>query len=396
MIILQNRSKKIYYLNKVMRFALYLFAIGLFTSKAATSTGLILYLLLWIIKIVLTDNYKINFTSLKKPIFLHLIIFILSAAFARNIFLLDDSSNKFLAIFFYWALVNEVKDLDFVKRIIKLSIFSAIVAVFYGLYQHYFIGINRVQSFSFSLGFGLHVSMIMAFTLIYLFWGNLNNKNKLMLFIANVLLFMNLIFTKARGAWLAFIGGVLLLVLIKKDKKLIISFIIVLLLLISFLPGEYISRFESSFDLEGDRSIQHRLELWEGAIEIFKDNPVIGIGYDNFRELYVEEYYPDRPYQDGRNAHNLYLHYLANLGILGFLALIYLFYSILKKIFLAYKQTNNYNLQLFFFSSFIAIVIFLLQGFTRVSYGRTDTVRFLWFLISINIIFIENLNIKEK
>ncbi len=81
-----------------------------------------------------------------------------------------------------------------------------------------------------------------------------------------------------------------------------------------------------------DASSGIRLSYWEGAWHIFKDFPLFGIGFNNFRNVYPS--YQTSPLNAGKYAHNFYLKILSEAGIFTFLFfvffLIYIF-SIAKK-----------------------------------------------------------------
>jgi hypothetical protein len=66
-----------------------------------------------------------------------------------------------------------------------------------------------------------------------------------------------------------------------------------------------------------------RFTLWRAAVAIGLENPVFGLGPDNFRKVYGR--YSDRPAFDTRvHANNMYLEALAGGGIVGFVALSWL------------------------------------------------------------------------
>jgi O-antigen ligase len=111
-----------------------------------------------------------------------------------------------------------------------------------------------------------------------------------------------------------------------------------------------------------DASIANRLTAWSNAWQGFKQNPILGVGPENFRkisDLYFDpliikggasENYFDKP-------HSVLLEILSTSGLLGFLAFLYLLY-------LAFKNS------LLFLSSpaekaiaFGAIIAYLGQGF---------------------------------
>ncbi|MFW5988206.1 MAG: O-antigen ligase family protein, partial [bacterium] len=297
-------------------------------------------------------------------------------------------SNKFLfSALFFFIFLNEIKSKRQLKQILYLLFASSIVASIYGLYQYFFLGFNRVKGFSFSLTFGNMVAVMIIFLSVYIVWGNFNYKIKSSLVLINISFIANLIFTQSRGAWLGFIGGAFFLSLVK-SKKVVIFLLLIIIFSFILLPTQYINRFKSSFDisydLKNNRSNTLRIEMWKTAIEIMKDYPVFGLGYDNYRTPIADSYKTDAINRDRFiHVHNSFLQFGAELGLLGLFSFLYLMLLILKKIFIFYKKNDN-NIKLFHLSSIITILIYFIQGMTQYNFGKTEPLSFFWIIIALN------------
>lgn len=66
-----------------------------------------------------------------------------------------------------------------------------------------------------------------------------------------------------------------------------------------------------------------RRTLWEAAVLMWKDHPVLGVGSDQFRVRY-NEYFPEIRHDDKVRTHNIVLEALANNGLVGLLVMVYL------------------------------------------------------------------------
>ncbi|MHB1002907.1 MAG: O-antigen ligase family protein [Thermoleophilia bacterium] len=66
-----------------------------------------------------------------------------------------------------------------------------------------------------------------------------------------------------------------------------------------------------------------RRQLWEAAVIMWRDHPLLGVGSDQFRVRY-NEYFPDIRRDDKVRTHNIVLEALANNGLAGLLAMAYL------------------------------------------------------------------------
>ena len=62
-----------------------------------------------------------------------------------------------------------------------------------------------------------------------------------------------------------------------------------------------------------DPSAEGRFDIWEKALEMFKSNPIMGMGFRNFSYIY------------GYDTHNNYLKTLAEQGLVGFSIYIFLY-----------------------------------------------------------------------
>ncbi len=381
-------TKKVYlFFDKVIIVNLYLFSLGTMVSKALTSISGALVIIFWILRIISTKGYSFKTTPLDRPI-LFLIIAILLSGIGSFTMEYGDATLKYIGlILFYYAMVNTITNDKTVKIMALLTLCSMIIASLYGLYQYFFLGAHRVGGFNMIIGYGGLLSFIIIFLLIFLLWSDISLKYKLASSVMVILFGLNLLFTKSRGAWLAFItGGVVLFWL--KDKRLILVLLFFLVLLASFLPNEYILRFKSSFDLTENRSNLARIALWKGAYMMWQDHPVNGVGMGNFQHIYEAKYRQSNT-TTTVNAHNNFMQFAAEAGVFGFISFSYFMFMILKVLFKFYSEIKNKNWSLFLLSSFVSMVIYNIQGFTDFNFGDAAVVRFFWFLLALSMIVID-------
>lgn len=119
-----------------------------------------------------------------------------------------------------------------------------------------------------------------------------------------------------------------------------------------------------------------RFQSIKAGFEIFKKNPIIGIGINNvdlkmLREAYSEEYY-----EHHSGIHSKFITILIETGIIGFL----IYCCFVKKIIL--KRFNIVNfIKLPNNISYSFFIIFILTGLT----GKFGTFFFFWFLAALNV-----------
>lgn len=224
-------------------------------------------------------------------------------------------------------------------------------------------------------------------------WHRMSNKkvHKNYLLISTII-FMALLFTKSRSGILGFSaafflywGYQLINDRFRLSKQLVILAAAHLLLLIIFNPFAIHS--PENLDPTVTASTDIRLLLWQGALDIWKENPMTGTGPETFAYSYFEH----RPIIHNttsewnfiyNKAHNEYLNYLANTGLIGLAGYVFV-------IAFTIKQINKRHIHLLagyisllvsnFFSFSVvstALLFFLYPAFTGIQNGKKESYRF--------------------
>ncbi|WP_282055429.1 O-antigen ligase family protein [Maribacter luteus] len=150
-----------------------------------------------------------------------------------------------------------------------------------------------------------------------------------------LIILIMLFISKSRAGWLAFVvSGIFLIerrfyVFKNVSKKKKIAFLIMLIgfLLISM----------SFINID---SVRGRFFIWKNTLEIIRDNPLLGVGFDNFKTYYMDyqgKYFEEnmraKEYllaDDVEFAFNSWLQLTSENGIVGFVLVIYLVLLISK------------------------------------------------------------------
>jgi len=84
--------------------------------------------------------------------------------------------------------------------------------------------------------------------------------------------------------------------------------------------------------IDPNTSVGLRLHMWTGAVKIFLENPIIGVGTGGYQSAMKKYETPNLAaiYRDFSDPHNSYLYMAANFGILGIISLFWLFTGLLK------------------------------------------------------------------
>lgn len=160
-------------------------------------------------------------------------------------------------------------------------------------------------------------------------------QRRILFSFVSLIIFIALILTNSRAGLAGAIVALLLFFAllgtgqIKKNFKLIFSILVPIILIATVAGTTLFARIYEAFSLKNRQgpteSGQIRLIVWQGAIEIFRHNPILGTGPETF----AYSYYKYRPLTHNlttewnffyNKAHNEFLNYMANLGTLGFAA----------------------------------------------------------------------------
>lgn len=146
-----------------------------------------------------------------------------------------------------------------------------------------------------------------------------------------------------------------------------------------------------------------RFSLWNLAYVNFKENPILGVGYGNYKAVGKKEHYINyvsskATFANPRRAHSDFLEKLAETGIIGFLLYVALFLFPLLLFIKIMRREKDFTQQFFFFIVFLSAlaytfdallnfplerapvqlffvlaVVFVLIGFRNESEEKTDT-----------------------
>lgn len=96
-------------------------------------------------------------------------------------------------------------------------------------------------------------------------------------------------------------------------------------------------------ELDRNPGVQMRLEVWQDALQMFRNDPVLGIGLGTYDEVAytmpgtraVADFR-----QDGWHAHNTFLHVLVEAGVLGLLAWCYLWCALVGHLWRRWRSAD--------------------------------------------------------
>lgn len=198
-------------------------------------------------------------------------------------------------------------------------------------------------------------------------YNNLNKLFKIFFIISFFFMFTVIIFSGERAAFLSLVIYVFFIMsyLIRKIKTsqiFLLTIFFPIFFSIPFIFSETSERlmhnviiYATNFDLD----INQYLSMWLTSIKIFFDNPIIGIGPNNYRYICNQDIYNISIWSCSTHPHNVTLQILSETGLIGFFfvysVFLFFFYEILKDIF-----SKKFSLQMVgIYSLKLAIIIYL-------------------------------------
>lgn len=262
-----------------------------------------------------------------------------------------------------WAF-NEPDAFSYLKnRNIKCVKFKSIKYLYYLLTSKIVID-KELAKYYIPRGYGIPLGgsftiayYIMTVGILIMFTNIFTGKKYKKNILSMILIVLAMIAEGRRGELLAVIVALFFLFLLSKDTThffIKIGIIIVLVLIIStsykvlleymkVIP--FFSRYVKSIEgiMIGSDITSGRTELWKSAWDIFKENPIFGIGFGGFA-YHISGTFRSIHGQDVMDVHNCTLQLLCENGILGtviiLLPMIFLFSKAYHRITITKKRVN--------------------------------------------------------
>ncbi len=165
------------------------------------------------------------------------------------------------------------------------------------------------------------------------FFKSENKADKIFVALATLTCFAAIYFTRSYAAWISLFFGLFvgLLVFLNKQSvkvKTFSAFFIAITLSALFVSQVNTDKFEQFTDFDGRSSSSVRMQVYEIAATLIKENPVFGIGLGQFEQFYQVEatrILGETPFEWIMiHPHNLFLALWLNMGILGLIAFVWL------------------------------------------------------------------------
>ena len=371
--------------NKIGELGVYIYTLSLFISKSGVSIGLGFLVLAFLL--YLWDKRKINLTTEEKYILVILILLPIFSLFSsggtHSFQRALEKSYRYIGLFFIPYFLYKDRVLKIVLSLFSLSIIISFIngSLYYKKLKWNFN--IRFLSFSSNTLDEAHIlamgSMLILVAIVYYIKERKYIFTSLFTFTL-ILAVAALVMTQGRGAWLGFGAGLFVIsFFLFKSKKIFIAITILTLLLgygginsKTLENNRYIKRFESIKNKDNSRIL-----LWKSGIEMYKANPIFGVGRDNAGDYSLEymknhfkgqkpNYFSKKMLElaGAGNLHSLYITSLAEEGILSIPFIGMFLFILYKQIRYCLTRERDFNFYLVV-GTMGMLVAFLVGGFTE-------------------------------
>ncbi len=250
----------------------------------------------------------------------------------------QDWKNYVLLAVFFFLTMNVVKTRRQVKEVIFVMGAALLIMDYYTINQiswyHALLSRDKINATFVFLGPNEVAAFYNQITIVLLS-GFLSIKNKFQRLGLFVLIMLNtycILFLYSRGAYLGMVVGLTLLFLIKRNF-LFVPLVFLILFWQSLLPDQVIERIEMTRDVYGqlESSAGNRILVWQQAIDLWKQEPFLGIGFGVFRRM---------GFVLG-DTHNIYLKVLVEQGIIGLAIFVILVWKMMSMGWRLYRRGKD-------------------------------------------------------
>ena len=329
---------------------------------------------------------------------LDLLLACVAIAFALSTLASDRPLNapgwgRLWVVIGYFGIFWWLDDEEAVGRFVTTLVAAGALAAVYGIVQH-FTGIDwyrellgrpsplhpRVEDaggFA-SVGFFRNY-LTFAHVLLVPFAFALAGSARRIARVTLPLLATALVFSTARGAWLAAGGVTALHALASRGRWTLLVLPLATCLALAASPGLR-TQVTSAFTAAAN---QGRVGIWRANLDIIRERPVFGLGFGRYRNV-AGRYYVRHPEADRRShAHTPFLQVAAEAGLVGLAAFTLLFATILRFGIEAVRGASTPARRALALGGTLAVTGFLLGGLTQYTLGDSEVATAMWAAVAV-------------
>jgi len=317
--------------TRLFQFAFLALALFIPFSIAGENIAIGFSVLAWLLWLAATRQWP----RLAHPLFIASVVLTLSAL--PSLFMSEERHRAFVDWESYWQLLivfmvgAHIARVGVRERSCAVLLASAVASSCVAFIQRagglhvgpIHIGSeHRVSSTLFTMTFAGILYQIIVF-IAALAAAPIKTRWRTLITAAAVLMFVALLLTMTRGAWIAVFAGLIAVCVLLRSRVLALA--TVLAIAVMFLYTHHYRNDQGrtlavdTFATEqADRNVATRLVLWDISWKMFLDHPLLGVGMGDYSRE-AEKRLAERHVRTTVDSHNIYLQILATRGLVGFI-----------------------------------------------------------------------------
>ena len=297
-------------------------------------------------------------------------------------------------VVFWW-----LRDRTHGERLVRVVVLAGVVVAVYGIVQHFtgldayrgllgrdtFVHPREPGSSGYAVVGFFRSYLTFAHVMVFpLAWGlALALRGGTLGLVATPLVVAALVFSTARGAWIASVAaGLVLLAIAPGARKLRVLAPLAVATMVAFaLAPDLRSHAAHMLDFGGPNA--GRMGIYRANLDIVHDHPVLGLGFGRYQRA-AKLYYDEHPDADRRShAHNDYLQMAAEAGLVGLAAFGLVYALALLRGWDAVVRATTPAEWATAAGAWAATLGFLVGGVTQYNFGDSEVAVAMWFALGV-------------
>ena len=374
-------------------------------------------LVMFVLKLVFSNDYDTKIWKHPMTIIIVLqLLWMLITSFTSSLPLV---SFKYLLARLWFVIPFYIFGIHLFKKRVNIRLFiwfyavPLVFVIFYTTYQHSLWGFEEKAGhwvmepfYNDHTAYGAVLALMIPLFYGFAFTRVYSRITRFFAFLVMLILFMALILSYCRAAWISLaVALIVFLVIMFRIKLKWIAFITIIFGIVFYLfsfeildrleknkqgsSANFVEHIRSISNISTDNSNLERINRWQSALRMFEEKPVFGFGPGTYQFEYA-------PYQrseektlistnagDKGNAHSEYIGPLAEQGLPGMLLMVGVLVMMLITAMRVYRKTNDREVKMLSLSTMLALITYFLHG-TMNNFLDTDKASVpIWGLIAV-------------
>ncbi len=214
-------------------------------------------------------------------------------------------------------------------------------------------------------------------------WGV---RLKLAIAASLLLQFGAIMLTMTRGAWVALVGGLGTACVLARNRIVTVVALVLFVALALFSLVNFKNQGRSIPQLLSsglDKDSATRVVLWDIAWDLFKRNPVLGVGMGDY-SIEADKLLDGRFVTTTVDTHNVYLHLLATRGVVGFVPFLWFWFVLLRELWRRRRDSGvGSRERQYAAGAFAAAVAILIGALTELNIDDSEVFMAFMFIVGI-------------